>query len=150
MRQVALASLICLLLGGCDKLTGAAAQKVADAEAIGYACRVSLKTPEACMKENEAQSPSSVLDGWKAADQDIKEKTIATDFAKPMDDSAAGDEKPAEDAKPADDATKPEDAKADAAKEGDKPADAAKDDANADKPEGKKAKSAKAKDKAKE
>lgn len=60
------------LLAGCDKLTGAADQKIADAEAIGFACRVSQKTPEACMKENEAQSPSSILDGWKSADEDIK------------------------------------------------------------------------------
>ena len=68
------ASLILLLLAlaGCDKLTGAADQKIADAEAIGFACRVSHKAPEACMKENEAQSPSSILDGWKSADEDIK------------------------------------------------------------------------------
>ena len=64
--------LIALLLPGCDKLTGAADQKIADAEAIGFACRVSSKTPEECMKENEAQSPSSILDGWKSADEDIK------------------------------------------------------------------------------
>lgn len=68
------ASLVLLLLAlaGCDKLTGAADQKIADAEAIGFACRVSHKAPEACMKENEAQSPSSILDGWKSADEDIK------------------------------------------------------------------------------
>lgn len=61
------------LLAGCDKLTGAADQKIADAEAIGYACRVSHKTPEDCMKENEAHPPSSILDGWKTADEEIKE-----------------------------------------------------------------------------
>lgn len=61
-----------LALAGCDKLTGAADQKILDAEAIGFACRVSHKEPEACMKENEAQSPSSILDGWKSADEDIK------------------------------------------------------------------------------
>ncbi len=60
------------LLTGCDKLTGAADQKIADAEAVGFACRVAQKQPEACMKENEAQPPSSLLDGWKAADEDIK------------------------------------------------------------------------------
>ena len=64
--------LLLLALAGCDKLTGAADQKIADAEAIGFACRVSHKAPEACMKENEAQSPSSILDGWKSADEDIK------------------------------------------------------------------------------
>jgi len=61
-----------VVLSGCDQLTGAADQKIADAEAIGFACRVSGKSPEDCMKENEAQSPSSILDGWKSADEDIK------------------------------------------------------------------------------
>ncbi|HEY3327186.1 MAG TPA: hypothetical protein VGK14_08435 [Novimethylophilus sp.] len=64
--------LMALSLAGCDKLTGATEQKIADAEAIGFACRVSQKQPEACMKENETQSPSSILDGWKSADEDIK------------------------------------------------------------------------------
>lgn len=61
-----------LLLAGCDKFSGAADQKIADAEAIGFACRVAQKQPEACMKENETQSPSSILDGWRSADEDIK------------------------------------------------------------------------------
>ncbi|MCX7193586.1 MAG: hypothetical protein NTY60_08215 [Proteobacteria bacterium] len=68
--------LIAITTTGCDKITGAAAQKTSDAEAIGYACRVSLKKPEDCMKENEAQSTTSVLAGWKAADKDISEKTL--------------------------------------------------------------------------
>lgn len=96
-----------LLLAGCDKLTGAADQKIADAEAIGFACRVSGKTPEDCMKENEAQSPSSVLDGWKAADEDIRggkldpnmrnvaSATHEGEAGKP----AEGEEKPADDKK---------------------------------------------------
>jgi len=64
--------LMALPLTACDKITGAADQKIADAEAIGFACRVAQKQPEACMKENEAQSPSSILEGWKSADEDIK------------------------------------------------------------------------------
>jgi hypothetical protein len=100
--------LVLLLLAGCDKLTGAADQKIADAEAIGFACRVSGKAPETCMKENEAQSPSSLLDGWKAADEDIKsgkldpsmnnvasEKKEGEEAAP----TAEGEEKPAEEAK---------------------------------------------------
>lgn len=59
-------------LAGCDQLTGVADQKIADAEAIGFACRVSLKSPEDCMKENDTFSPSHILDGWKNADADIK------------------------------------------------------------------------------
>ena len=63
-------------LAGCDRITGAANQRILDAEAIGYACRVSQRSPEDCMKENEAQSPSSILDGWKAADKDIQGQLI--------------------------------------------------------------------------
>ncbi len=65
-----------LALVGCERFTGANQQKTLDAEAIGYACRVSLKTPEDCMKENDTHSPTSVLYGWKEADRDIKEKAI--------------------------------------------------------------------------
>ncbi|MBY0576213.1 MAG: hypothetical protein K2P67_06420 [Gallionellaceae bacterium] len=64
------------MLAGCDRITGAANQKILDAEAIGYACRVSFKTPEECMKENEAQSPTSILDGWKLANKDIDGQII--------------------------------------------------------------------------
>ena len=71
-----------LLLPGCDKLSGLESKKSLDAEAIGYACRISLKTPEECMKENEAQSPTSVLFGWKEADKDIRDKTIDPSMGK--------------------------------------------------------------------
>lgn len=74
--RLALLLLPALLLPGCEQLSGASDQKIYDAEAIGYACRISLKKPEDCMKENETQSPSSVLDGWKAADKDIREKVL--------------------------------------------------------------------------
>jgi hypothetical protein len=99
MRALALV-LIVLPLAACDKLTGAAEQKIADAEAIGFACRVAQKQPEACMKENEAQSPSSILDGWKSADEDIKAGKLDPTLSnvassKPAEEAAAGD-KPAE------------------------------------------------------
>ncbi|MDP1594054.1 MAG: hypothetical protein Q8L80_07410 [Gallionella sp.] len=68
--------LIVLATSGCDRITGVAEQKIYDAEAVGYACRVSLKTPEDCMKENEAHSPSSVLMGWKSADKDITDRKL--------------------------------------------------------------------------
>lgn len=68
--------LIALATTGCDRISGAADQKISDAEAIGYACRVSLKKPEDCMKENETQSTTSVLAGWKSADKDIADKTL--------------------------------------------------------------------------
>jgi hypothetical protein len=65
-----------LSLAGCDMITGAGDQKNLDAEAIGYACRVSQKAPEACMKENETQSPTAILKGWKAAERDIEDEVI--------------------------------------------------------------------------
>jgi hypothetical protein len=74
--------IIALMLTGCDRITGAANQKILDAEAIGYACRVSLKTPEDCMKENETQSPTSVLDGWKMANKDIDGQLIDPSMGK--------------------------------------------------------------------
>lgn len=62
-------------LSGCDKakqlIGGGPDQKTLDASAIGYACRVALKGPEDCMKENESFSQTALLEGWKAADRDI-------------------------------------------------------------------------------
>lgn len=86
-RQFARPSILliaALVLAGCDRITGAGQQKTLDAEAIGYACRISLKTPEDCMKENEAQSPTSVLLGWKEADRDIKDKAIDPSMGKAL------------------------------------------------------------------
>ncbi|MDO8207567.1 MAG: hypothetical protein Q7T38_07100 [Gallionella sp.] len=68
--------LIAAATTGCDRITGVADQKTSDAESIGYACRVSLKKPEDCMKENESQSTTAVLTGWKAADKDIQDKRL--------------------------------------------------------------------------
>jgi hypothetical protein len=112
--------LLLLALAGCDKLTGAADQKIADAEAIGFACRVSHKAPEACMKENETQSPSSILDGWKSADEDIKAGKLDPNMsgmssasstegtAAPAESADAAAAPPAEEKK--ENATKPEEA----------------------------------------
>jgi hypothetical protein len=68
--------MLLIALAGCDRITGAADQKVSDAEAMGYACRVSLEKPEDCMKENDGQSQTSILAGWKAADKDIQDKVL--------------------------------------------------------------------------
>jgi len=76
--------LAALGLVGCDRITGAGQQKTLDAEAIGYACRISLKTPEDCMKENETYSPTSVLYGWKEADKDVQSKVIDPSMGKDL------------------------------------------------------------------
>ncbi|OGS91028.1 MAG: hypothetical protein A2Z95_05140 [Gallionellales bacterium GWA2_60_18] len=83
MRADRLALLIAALgLAGCDRITGADQQKIFDAEAIGYACRISLKTPEDCMKENESMSPTSILSGWKAANKDVENEIIDPSMGK--------------------------------------------------------------------
>jgi hypothetical protein len=69
-------------LTGCDRLTGEADQKIFDAEAIGYACRVSMKKPEDCMQENEGHSPTYVLSGWKKANKDIEDNVIDPSMGK--------------------------------------------------------------------
>lgn len=123
-----------LVLSGCDKLTGAADQKIADAEAVGFACRVSGKTPEACMKENEAQSPSSVLDGWKSADEDIKEGKLDPSMSNKasavqeggVDSHVQGEDKPAEEKKDGEPADAQKDEKPADAPKGDHAADEAK------------------------
>lgn len=71
-----------LALVGCDRITGGVDQKALDAEAIGYACRVSLKPPEDCMLDNDTHSPTSILYGWKEADRDIREKLIDPSMGK--------------------------------------------------------------------
>jgi hypothetical protein len=72
-------------LTGCEKvkaLAGIVDQKGLDASAIGYACRVSLKVPEDCMKENEAASPTAILTGWKSADKDIQDGKLDPSMGK--------------------------------------------------------------------
>jgi len=82
MSSRLLLMLLCLLaLTGCDKVKALMGPPVADpkeldAQAIGYACRVARKQPEACMKENDAHRPALILNGWKNADKDIKARLI--------------------------------------------------------------------------
>ncbi len=98
MFRLALLALL-ITLAGCDRITGAAEQKVSDAEAIGYACRVSFKKPEDCMKENDAQSTTAVLAGWRAADKDITEKTLDPSMGRDHSIHAASDPAATEPAK---------------------------------------------------
>ncbi|MDX8378936.1 MAG: hypothetical protein R8K48_02660 [Gallionella sp.] len=75
-RYVFLLLVIVFVSTGCDRITGVAEQKMQDAEAIGYSCRVSLKKPGDCISDNEKQSPSSILVGWKKANQDIDDNKL--------------------------------------------------------------------------
>lgn len=87
-----------LPLAGCEMLSGG--DKGKDGESIGYACRLSDKLPEDCMKENSTYTPTSILTGWKRADTEKKEG------------SRSGTDKPASEgeAKPEGEQATPDDA----------------------------------------
>lgn len=76
MKKWLLILLLALSLSGClDKLTGAASK---DAEAMGFACRISQKLPEQCIKDYPNYAPTSILAGWKAGDAEMKDKNGGT------------------------------------------------------------------------
>lgn len=62
-----------LMLAGCDKIQGLIDTKAADAKAIGYSCRIAGKKPDECMAASPQAPQSYILQGWKKADEDIKE-----------------------------------------------------------------------------
>ena len=77
LRSVSILLLAAALpLAGCDLLSGG--DKGKDGESIGYACRLSDKLPEDCMKENSTYTPTSILTGWKRADTERKEAAHGT------------------------------------------------------------------------
>lgn len=77
-RTVSLLLLAAALpLAGCEMLSGGDKNK--DGESIGFACRLSDKLPEDCMKENNTYTPTSILTGWKRADTEKKEATHGTE-----------------------------------------------------------------------
>lgn len=73
-----------LPLAGCEMLSGG--DKGKDGESIGFACRLSDKLPEDCMKENSTYTPTSILTGWKRADTEKKEVPRGTE--KPAEEAA--------------------------------------------------------------
>lgn len=76
MMRIFVLLLAALLLSGCDKLAGLFDSKVADAQAVGAACRLAQKKPSDCMAENPKQSPAYILSGWKKTDDDIKNGVV--------------------------------------------------------------------------
>ena len=83
MKKLAwvLVVLAALLLAGCNfEMPG---QKAKDASAMGFACRISKKSPEQCMRENPTFSQTAILEGWREGDQDVKDKKVGTDFSPP-------------------------------------------------------------------
>ncbi|MBS4097127.1 MAG: hypothetical protein KGZ83_09885 [Sulfuricella sp.] len=73
--------LLAVSLAGCEfEIPG---QKAKDAAAMGYACRVSVKSPEQCMRENPKYNPTPLLEGWHEADKDVKDKKVDTNFPPP-------------------------------------------------------------------
>lgn len=91
-RAVSLLLLAAALpLAGCEMLSGG--DKGKDGESIGFACRLSDKLPEDCMKENSTYTPTSILTGWKRADTEKKEAVHGAE--KPAEEAAVeGEAKP--------------------------------------------------------
>lgn len=70
-----------LLLGGCDLIDSLtadpkAAQREADAKAIGGGCRHGLRSIEDCYTLNDKASKSAIFNGWKEMDQYMRENKI--------------------------------------------------------------------------
>ncbi len=72
---------LALLLGGCDLIDSLmadpkAAQREADAKAIGSACRYGMRSIEDCYSMNEKASKAAVFTGWKEMDQYMRDNKI--------------------------------------------------------------------------
>ena len=69
-----------VLLGGCDLeallADPKAVQKVADAKAIGGACRHGNRSIEDCYALNEKFPKASIYDGWRDMDQYMRENKL--------------------------------------------------------------------------
>jgi hypothetical protein len=103
MMRILVLLLAALMLNGCDKLAGLIDSKVADAQAIGAACRLAQKQPSVCMAENPKQSPARILSGWQKTDDDIKNGTVDPSMSntvrKDDEDSKDDDSKDSKDSK---------------------------------------------------
>jgi hypothetical protein len=79
--RLTLLTLALLTLSGCDNIVALmadprVAQRIADAKAIGSACRYGLRSIEDCYTLNEKASKSSIFDGWKEMDQYMRDNKI--------------------------------------------------------------------------
>ena len=79
LRLLALTSLV--LLAGCDKIPGLGpdpriAQREAEAQAIGGACRHALRGLEDCYTLNPKAAKASVFASWKDMDAYMRENKI--------------------------------------------------------------------------
>ena len=96
LRLLALTSLV--LLAGCDKIPGLGpdpriAQREAEAQAIGGACRHALRGLEDCYALNPKANKAAVFTGWKDMDQYMRENKI--EGTPSVLDKSHGAEKPA-------------------------------------------------------
>jgi hypothetical protein len=78
--RLLIASIIALLLAGCDLSSILAdprvAQREEDGKAIGGACRHALRGIEDCYSMNEKALKTAVFSGWKEMDQYMRENKI--------------------------------------------------------------------------
>ncbi len=75
------ASMVSLMLGGCDQLGIETPQKtgerqVADAKAVGSACRHAMRAIEDCYVLNPKAEKSSVFLGWREMDEYMRENKL--------------------------------------------------------------------------
>lgn len=79
-RRLAILSFT-LLLAGCDDIAALiadprVAQRVADAKAIGSACRYGVRSIEDCYAMNDKVSKAGIFEGWKEMDQYMRDNKI--------------------------------------------------------------------------
>ena len=83
MIKLTLVALASIFIAGCGDTTleditnPGAKQKIADAKAIGAACRLAGHGIEPCFKENSRASKASILDGWREMDGYMRENKMA-------------------------------------------------------------------------
>lgn len=80
-RQTLLALSICAALSGCDQLGIETPQKlaerqVAEAKAVGGACRHAVRAIEDCYTLNPKADKSAVFEGWREMDEYMRENKL--------------------------------------------------------------------------
>ena len=81
VRRVCLWATVVVLLSGCDQLGIETPQKLAerqlaDAKAVGSACRHALRAIEDCYTLNPKADKAAVFGGWKEMDEYMRENKL--------------------------------------------------------------------------
>lgn len=81
VRRICLWATVAVLLSGCDQLGIETPQKLAerqlaDAKAVGSACRHALRAIEDCYTLNPKADKAAVFGGWKEMDEYMRENKL--------------------------------------------------------------------------